>query len=59
MQPIARPSEIPVKTQAALWDLMAISINTSNSCSTTNGPRPDTLTRFLVALAEARRVEKK
>lgn len=39
-----------IKRQLALWDLMAVSINTSNSCSINNGPRPDRLMQLLGAL---------
>jgi hypothetical protein len=42
------------QTQLALSDLLAVSINTSNSCSTTNGPRPDRVQQLLLALNAAK-----
>jgi len=46
-----------LQSQLALSDLLAVSINTSNSCSVTNGPRPDRLTKFLLALNAAKALE--
>jgi hypothetical protein len=47
-----------IRSELALSDLLAVSINTSNQCSVTNGPRPDRLIRFLLALVAAKDIEK-
>jgi hypothetical protein len=46
-----------LQAQLALSDLLAVSINTSNNCSVTNGPRPDRLTQFLLALNAAKALQ--
>ena len=46
-----------LQQQLALSDLLAVSINTSNSCSVTNGPRPDRLVQFLEALVAAKALQ--
>lgn len=45
------------QSQLALSDLLAITINTSRSSSVTNGPRPDRLIKFLLALNAAKALE--
>ena len=45
------------QTQLALSDLLAVSINTSNRSSATNGPRPDRLNTFLLALNAAKALQ--
>jgi hypothetical protein len=41
--------------QLALWDLLAVSINTAQSCSTTNGFNPNKVIELLVLLNTQRR----
>lgn len=45
------------QTELALSDLLAVSINTSQSSSLNNGPRPDRLTKFLLALNAAKALQ--